>query len=327
MATPPRQPGKYGRRPADPLKPRLRLAKYLTGLPAFPPVDYLSRLSGWQMLGNDQYGDCVAVTWANTRRLVTAALATEHYPSLPQVISVYKTQNPGFPAQDDGMSIQDLLGWLTRNTPPDGSRALGFASVDHTNPAEVKQAIAVFGSVWTGFDVIAANEDEFSAGQPWDYVSGSPDVGGHSVIVGGSGMPRPGPLGGDETFITWAEETSFTDLAWSRLVGECWAVIWSEHLGSREFIDGMDLATFAADYTAITGRPFPAPVPAPPAPPAPAPGTGPDDLTRAYLTDPRLVSWSGGRHCGANKYAAQQFARLRADEGLGGGAQSRGHWS
>src|SRR5690348_12003038 len=217
----PLQPGRFGKLPADPYKPAIRLARSLTGVvPIHPPAqDYLARLGGWQMLGNDTKGDCVAVAWANTRRLVSAVLATEHYPSLADVLTVYATQNPG--GADQGMVIQTLLEWLTKNDPPDGVRALGFARVDFTNPDEVKAAIAIFGSVWLGFNVLAANETEFRNHQPWDYVSGSPDVGGHSVLVGGYGTGT-GVLGGDEKFITWAQETSFTDAFWQREVDECW---------------------------------------------------------------------------------------------------------
>ena len=53
------------------------------------------------------------------------------------------------------------------------------------------------------------------------------------------------------------QETSFTDNFWANGVEESWVVIWPEHLGSKEFLAGVDLAAFAADYTAITGQPFP----------------------------------------------------------------------
>jgi hypothetical protein len=252
-----RQPGKFGRKPPK-RAPALQLSRYLTGtIPDHPAAaDYLARLSGWQMLGNDQYGDCVAVTWANTRRLVTAALSAENYPPMSQVTTVYETQNPGFPQQDEGMDIQTLLEWLTKNAGPDGVKALGFASVDYTNPDEVKAAIAIFGSVWTGLNVLDANMTQFSGGQPWDW-SNSPVDGGHSVITGGYGTGGAGQLGGDEKFITWAQETSFTDNFWSHGIEEAWVVIWPEHLGSAEFLAGMDMATFAADYQEITGKPFP----------------------------------------------------------------------
>jgi hypothetical protein len=275
-----RLPGKYGRKPNDPVRPRLYLSESLTGVvPAYPTADdYLAGLSGWQMLGNDQYGDCVAVTWANLRRLTTANLSTEVYPSLAEVEAVYRTQNPAFPSDDNGMDIQTLLEYLVSTGGPDGVKALGFAAVDYTNPDEVKAAIALFGGVWVGLDVTSANEDEFGSNQPWDYVPGSPDVGGHSVLAGGYGASGgSAQLGGDEKFITWAQETSFTDAFWSNQVQECWVVVWPEHLGSHEFLAGVDLAQLAADYTSITGKPFPAtvppapPVPTPPVPPTPTP--------------------------------------------------------
>ena len=61
----------YGRRPPK-NTPAIRLRSILRteAVPNHPSVvDYLSHLSNWQMLGNDSAGDCVAVTWANVRRL------------------------------------------------------------------------------------------------------------------------------------------------------------------------------------------------------------------------------------------------------------------
>jgi hypothetical protein len=277
---------RYGRRTPK-RAAAIRLSDHLTGVvPAHPAsADYLARLSGsWQMLGNGQYGDCVAVTWANLRRLVTATLTTESYPSMNEVIAFYKTQNPDFPSQDDGMDIQTALEYLVSHGGPDGVKALGFAKVDHTNAAEVQAAIAIFGSVWTGITVLDANQQEFGNGQPWDYVKGSQVDGGHSVLTGGYGPAGKGALGGDERFITWAEETSFTDAFWSHEVEECWVVIWPEHLGSKAFQDGVDLASFAADYTAITGKKFPAVVPQPAPTPTPTPTPSPDDVDRALVT-------------------------------------------
>jgi hypothetical protein len=87
----------YGRRPPK-NAPALKFADILAaGVPAHPGhEDYLARLPGWQMLGNDRAGDCNAVTWANLRRLVTASLSTEYYPTQAQVWQFYQTQNPNF---------------------------------------------------------------------------------------------------------------------------------------------------------------------------------------------------------------------------------------
>lgn len=268
---------KYGRR-APKKAPVLRLGRFLTGVvPAHPvAVDQLARLNGgWQMLANDSAGDCVAVTWANVRRLVTAALSTEQYPTLDQVIAFYKTQNPGFPSEDNGMDIQTALEYLVKHGGPDGVKAVGFAAVDVKNVEEVKAAIALFGYVWTGIDVLDVNQSEFGSGEPWDYVKSSPVDGGHSVITGGYGAPGAGPLGGDERFITWAAETSFTDAFWQHEVEEAYVVIWPEHLANPAFLAGVDLAAFAVDFTEITGKPFPVEVPPAPAPPVPSPEPAP----------------------------------------------------
>ena len=268
---------KFGRR-APKRAPALRLGSLLTGVvPAHPAAeDYLAALhGGWQMLGNDQYGDCVAVTWANVRRLVTSTL-TPHgsYPSLDEVIALYKTQNPGFPAQDDGMDIQTALEYLAKTGGPDGVKAVAFAKVDHSNVNEVKAALAIFGYLWVGINVLDSNMTEFDDGRPWDYDPSSPVDGGHSIIVGGYGPPGGGALGGDERFITWAEETSFSDSFWSHQVEESWVVVWPEHLGSEAFLAGVNVAQLAADYQEITGRVLPVP-----APPPPAPTPGPDPVT------------------------------------------------
>lgn len=283
---------RYGRR-APKNAPALKLSRILTG--KVPPhqvaADYLARLAAWQMLGNDVAGDCVAVTWANIRRLLTFILGAEYYPTQDEVWAIYKTQNPGFDpngdestngpgsSHDNGMDIQTLLEYLHKVGAPDGKKVLAFAKVDPTAADEVKAAISIFTFVWTGLIVQQANEDEFAEGKPWDYHRSSPDAGGHSVITGGYGAAGDGPLGGDERFITWAQETSFTDRYWSRKVEEAWVVIFEEHLEHPAFQEGVDLAALAADYTALTGKPFPVvvpPVPTPPPSPTPA-------------ADPRLV--------------------------------------
>lgn len=262
--------GKYGRRP--PKRERsLAFHDIRTGvIPKHPPyVDYLSHLGGqWHMLGNDSAGDCVSVTWANERRLVTATLTTHvSYPSQQQVWQFYKTQNPGFDPRgtgqtngpgsiyDNGMDIQTALEELHKNGGPDGVKVVAFATVDHTNIEEVKAAIATCGSVWTGTNVYVNNEQEFSNEDPWDFIPGSQLDGGHSIISGGYGkaLHLSRSLTGDVKFITWADETSFTDRYWANAVEECWAVIWPEHLGTRSFTQGISKDKLSAAYHQVTG--------------------------------------------------------------------------
>ena len=288
MTDPIRVAGKHGRR-APKNAPAIRLGDVLKAGATIPPhpgaEDYLARMSGWQMLGNDSAGDCVAVTWSNFRRMVTALLAGhEVYPTQDQVWEVYKTQNPDFDPNgdpnvngpgsqaDEGMDIQTLLEWLVKTGGPDGVKAVAFAKVDYTNQQELDAALAVFGGVWVGVNVLQANMDEFNAGQPWDYVAGSPLDGGHSVLAGGYEQ------NGGTKFITWAAETEFTQGFLQHQVEETWIVVWPEHLGTAQFEAGIDQAALAQAYEELTGRPFPVqptpPTPEPtptPVPPAPAP--------------------------------------------------------
>lgn len=278
---------RLGRRPPK-RAPALKMARlFATPIPDHPTaVDYLARLSRWNMLGNDAYGDCVAVTWANVRRLLTAQLGgAEHYPNFSDVEALYKTQNPKFPADDNGMDIQTCLEYLVHEGGPDGVKAIAFASVDPKNLEEVKAALAIFGFVWTGINVQKANMAQFRAGQPWDYVAGSPSDGGHSIISGGySGVP-----GRDVAFITWAAETAFTDAFWLHQVDEAWVVIFPEHLGQAAFLEGVNVAQLAADYRALTGRDLP--IPAPPA------------EADKSLAD-AVRAWAAARHTGAAKKVA-----------------------
>jgi hypothetical protein len=276
LITPARIPGRYGRRTPK-RAPALKLGPLLTGVvPTHPAAaDYLAAMDGgWQLLGNDRAGDCNAVTWANMRRLVTATLATEHYPTQDQVWQFYRTQNPDFdPAgsadtngpgssADQGMDVQTGLEYLHATGGPDGVKAVAFAKVDHTNLDEVDAALAIFGALWLGIQVLDANPAQFSAGQPWTDVPGSAVEGGHAILGGGYSAS-------EVRFITWAAETGFDLSFWngaapdgSPLVEECWVVIWPEHLGTREFGQGINVAQLAADYLALTGSPLPGPAPA-----------------------------------------------------------------
>lgn len=281
MSEPTRTRGKYGRRspknaPALELKSFLKTGASRATIPPHPSSeDYLKVLNNWNMLGNDRAGDCVAVTWANFRRLVTYFAGDERYPSQDLVWEVYKTQNPDFDpngteqthgpgsSADQGMDIQTLLELLVKEGGPDGSKAVAFAKVDYTNRDELEAALAIFGGVWVGVNVISANMQEFDQGKPWDYIPHSQPEGGHSILAGGY-VP-------DVKFITWAAETEFTDSFRAHLFEEAWVVIWPEHLTTAQFQAGIDVPALTAAYEAITGKVLPVPAPTPVPTPTPTP--------------------------------------------------------
>ncbi|WP_154674233.1 hypothetical protein [Nakamurella lactea] len=297
-----RHPLAFGRRPPT-HAPALTLAPMLTGVvpPAPAHVDYGRIFTGWKMLGNDVAGDCVAVTWANQRALVTAALTgTPRYPDQSKVWSFYRTQNPDFnpnggaangpgSAADNGMVIQTALDRLRTVGGPDGVKAVAFAQVDYTNERELRAAHAIFGQVWYGITVLDANEQEFWSDEPWDYHPDSPIDAGHSVT--GVGYDPT-----DYQFITWAIQTRWTESFRTHLVDEAWVVIWPEHFGTTQFQQGIDVAQLAADFQAITGEPLPVPPPVTPA--CSVVSWGPDRLDAFVRGSDRKLWhqwWNGSR--------------------------------
>lgn len=246
--------------------PALRLADFIKAIPEHPlEVDYLARLNDWKVLGNNQYGDCAWVAWANSRRFVTALLGqAENYPTLEQVLEGYKTQNPGFPDEDNGTDAQTMLEYLHHNGGPDGVKLVAFASVDTSNLEEVKAAIYIFGSLILGIEVQGLNQQDFADGKPWDYHPNGQVEGGHAILSGGFAENSKN----DIRFITWGAETGMTDSFYDNLVncprGEAWCLIWPENVGTKQFVEGIDMNTLSADYQALTGRTLslPASVPA-----------------------------------------------------------------
>ena len=358
MSTPaaPR-PGLYGRRPPKGA-PAIRFAAIRReGAPPPAAVDYISPMGGgWLMLGNGPddtvapgfqgCGDCVAVWWANTRRAVTKVLTgTEKYPPWPQVLAIYQTQNedfdptgdpdttgPGSPA-DGGMDIQTLLEWLVANPGAvDGGTLVGFAAVDFTNAEEVEAAVAAGGVICYGINVQEAQMTQFNDDQPWNPVSGSPIDGGHCVAGGGYGASPAGSdpdMAGQWKDVTWGEESSLTTAFMGQLTEEMWFPVWKEQLGAKEFQAQVDEAAFAAEYTSITGDPFPVAVtppptppappvppvpPTPPAPPSPPPGPVADaaDLSLAAA----VHGWLMERHEGPSAHVARALREWESAKGL-----------
>ena len=270
---------KTGRRYPDPAHAArsIKFKDILKAAPAHPiSEDYLGSMSGWQILGNDIYGDCVAVAWANSRRFFCDELTgVDKYPTQDDVFTLYRTQNPDFPKDDNGMDIQAMLEYVLHNGGPDGVKPVAFANVDVNNLDEVKAALYIFGGIILGIEIQKENQVDFRNGVDWDYHPGGTSDGGHGVLAGG----YLSQASNDIRFITWGGETGMTDSFWSNLVvntnGEAWVVIWPENLGTKQFVEGIDRDALAANYKALTGSDLFAPAPTPEPTPPPVPGPGP----------------------------------------------------
>ena len=264
---------KLGNRTLVHTKPALSLSDFFTGvLPPTPAVDYLSYRKSWPWWLNNQYGTCVCATWGGVKALVTALLAgSEVVISDAEITALYKTQNPNFPAEDNGMDIQVLLGYLQKR-----GDIVAFGTI---NKSLHDPVISIFGFVWISIAVRDAFYDDYNAGRPIRYVPSSTLRGYHSVF----GAGHRDTAADDVRIETWTKEVAFTQAFWnSGDVGTIWGVILPEHLKSKEFMAGMDMVGLAAAFKTLTGRDLPLP-------PAPVPYTPRSSMSTTFLTPVRIL--------------------------------------
>jgi hypothetical protein len=214
------------------------------------PVDVTNGVTAWGMLGNgpdptctthpDGVGDCTFAGRQHYRMAKAAKGAeTETWETADQLVAEYLTYDGG---QDQGANIPNLLlSWFNAGT------ILAFAPVDHTDPAQVDAAMALFNGVYVGVQLTDDADDLFAATQPWTIADGQqadPDDGHCIVKVKAQG---PELLDG---YVTWgAEQPATTD--WSaECVEEAWIIITSEDTQTHL----IDLAALRSDITALGGH-------------------------------------------------------------------------
>ena len=251
-----------GLRPADHSRAHLKFGDFLTTMPTAPLVDTPPNLS-FPMDGNDLVGCCVVAGWDHFRQVVTQLLTgTGLNFTQAEIWKFYQTQNPGFDpngssttngpgsSHDNGMNIQQFLGYLQQN-----KYILGFAKIDYTNLQQMQAAIWLGLSVITGVILDNVQMDQFASGT-WDNVPGSSVDGGHCVPAHGYNM-------GTIDVITWAKSIACTPAFIKNQMDEAWFVLTQYHVDHPNFRNHFDLAAFSAAVKAITNGQVIIPVPAP----------------------------------------------------------------
>jgi hypothetical protein len=280
--------------------PAIMLADLLTGVvpPTPTEADYFANVTNWHLGRNDDFGTCgptavanhLLVTQANLGAL-TARLLDAH------IFDLYRRSgNPNFnptlpgddPRQDDnGVILQKMLGALLADG-IGGHRPLAYARISPGDMDTLDKAIAIFGGVLLGLDLKVPQQRQ----NVWDAVGGS-EWGGHAVMAGAY-TNQVGTTADRTRVITWAEDVAMTHNFVAAQEDEAWVIIWPEHLGSRAFLEGVDVNALASAYEELTGRPFPSiPEPPEPTPAPPAPDAG-EDLAvalRRFLNGKRVPAY------------------------------------
>jgi hypothetical protein len=225
---------------------------------------------------NDQLGDCTCAADANVVQQQTFyGQGTEVIvPDSATLLSYEKVGGyvPGDPSTDQGALIPDALAYL-KATGMVGHTIANYGSIDASQVAKIKTAIAEFGAVDFGVNLPNSAQAQFQAGLDagtmpvWDYDPSADNTieGGHCIL--GVGYTAAGFL-----IFTWSAVVLVTWAWWSRYGSEAWAVVSHDWVNAATGKDpeGVDLAVLGQEFAA-NGWPNPFPGPAPAPTPAPKP--------------------------------------------------------
>lgn len=179
---------KLGKLPAKFDGRTLKLSNYLDvpQLPPLPPEgsDWFSKVSQFNMGGNDTLGDCVIAGAAHMRQTWTANAGRREVitPDKSIITQYYKLTG----GQDTGLNmLQTLIHW--RKYGLWGDKIAAFVSVNPRKLTQVAYANYLFGGVYLGMELPLAWQDA----EVWDMPGGGPtgdgepgSWGGHCVAAG-----------------------------------------------------------------------------------------------------------------------------------------------
>ena len=229
----------------------LRLTNYIT--PALPPapasVSWSATTTNLGVMLNDKYGCCTYSAGGHMIQTWTAANGKQYVVPDSAILAGYERQGfvPGDPSTDNGAVELDVLNdW--RKTGIGGHKILGYVAVDPFNQEHVKQAINLFGGVYTGaaLPLSAQSQDEWHVALTDTHGSAARGSwGGHAI-------PAPDYDERTVTCITWGERKKMTWAWWAAYVDECYAVLSLDWASGARAPSGLALADLQIDLAAVT---------------------------------------------------------------------------
>ena len=272
---------KFGRRRPIAIGPHFRLANYLRASLPSPPAscDYSPAAASAlaQMYGNDVLGDCVIaggyhIVGVETGNAGKAFIATEA--QIEKDYGAIGGYVPGDPSTDNGCDEVTAMNYWQNKGFADGTKSLGWLSLDPDNQAEIMQAIWLFENCMFGVELPDGWVNPFpsSSGFTWD-VAGDPDPDNGHCYVGcgynsaGVKIDTWGMLGTN----TWAAVKKYCAASAG---GQLLVLITPDQLakGQAKAPNGVAWTDLIADFDSMGGT-VPEPAPPAPTPPTPTPPT------------------------------------------------------
>ena len=189
------------------------------------------------MDGNDILGDCTIAAVAHAATAYRALIRKKSIMSRADVMALYLHLTGGV---DSGLNELDVLTYWRKHAAA-GDEILAFASIDPKKHDHVKQAIALFGGVYLGFQVPQQCIAQFNARTPW--TPGPLTNDGHAVFA--VGYDAHGV-----TVLTWGNTQAATWGWWDECVDEAYAIVPPE-AKQPGFAPGFSVAQLVADLGAV----------------------------------------------------------------------------
>jgi hypothetical protein len=245
---------KFGYVPSHPDAVKLEFHNYvdLSKLPKVPEnYGHYQKVSQWDMLGNDQYGDCVWAGGAHRVMLWNAANNKIVKFSDTSVLSDYAKVtgfNPDDPNTDQGTDpataaqYEQTVGLL--DAAGNRHKIGAYLKLRTGNWNELVTASYLFGSVGMAITVTDTAQRQFAAHQPWTSAPGN--------VEGGHYVPVVGRFGGFMQAVTWAALQPFDQGFFEDNNVELLAYVSTEYLTAGKSPEGFDQAALVADLKTVS---------------------------------------------------------------------------
>lgn len=218
------------------------IGHYAAGSLPKPPAKVAVPSVAWQMLGNDEYGDCGVAGLEHGFMAAAADVSKkEAFADDQQAVSYYLKYNRG---ADQGVVLSDFLAYVRRNGYY-GEKVSGYAPVAVHDIPTLQFAVNAYDFAYVGITVSQGMMNACQAPSGWTWTAedlfGGP-VGGHCIIIAGYDSQW---LYG----VTWGQVIRIAYPAFHAMTDEAWAVITGEVSGGDGH--GLNLAALQADLAEL----------------------------------------------------------------------------
>lgn len=232
----------------------LRLADYIKALPPAPTsASFWAKVPSWPMYLNDQLGDCTIAAAGHMIQQWTEYAAVEKTITNNDVLKGYEACGgyvPGDPSTDNGCEMLTVVKYWQK-TGLGGHKIAAFVAVDPTKLNEIKQAVALFGSVYLGVQLPISAQSQVGPKGVWAVPSDGAEGDGSPGSWGGHCIPII-RYGNTLEVITWGAPQMMSWPFLSIYADEAYAIVTQDFIEkSGDSPSGLALAALMSDLKQV----------------------------------------------------------------------------